>query len=200
MDADLLVAADTVARGRARRPVRVAIVADTHGRLDPRVAGIVKTCDMAVHGGDIGDAGILARLEPRGGRVFAVFGNNDVPAKWPEAERHLLDCLPEMLNLALPGGVLSVVHGHQTAARGRHERLRARFPDARAVVYGHSHRLIADRDASPWILNPGAAGSARTYGGASCMVLFASETLWRIKCFRFSLPSRAPPKAPARRP
>jgi predicted phosphodiesterase len=67
--------------------LRVAILADTHGSLDPRIAKLVRGCDIAVHGGDIGGAHVLARLEPRGGRVYAVRGNNDVAGKWPEEER-----------------------------------------------------------------------------------------------------------------
>ncbi len=71
--------------------IRVAILADTHGQLDPRIDALVRGCDIAVHGGDIGNAGILARLQPVSGRVYAVRGNNDVPRKWPEHERGLLE-------------------------------------------------------------------------------------------------------------
>ena len=167
--------------------IRVAILADTHGQLDPRVDALVRGCDIAVHGGDIGNAGILARLQPISGRVYAVRGNNDVPRKWPEHERALLDDLPQQATVQLPGGSLVIVHGHQTGAAGRHLRLRGQYPLARAIVYGHSHRLIADCDATPWVLNPGAAGHARTFGGPSCMILRATETEWRVESHRFDL-------------
>jgi len=165
--------------------VRVAILADTHAHLDPRVEELVADCDLAVHGGDIGNAAVLGRLQPRHARVVAVVGNNDLPHKWPEEDRHLLELLPEETEVSLPGGRLAVIHGHQTAARDRHERLRRRFPDVRAVVYGHSHRLVADREREPWVLNPGAAGKARTYGGPSCMILLASEHRWDLRIQRF---------------
>jgi putative phosphoesterase len=106
----------------------VAILADTHGRLDPRVEALVADCDLAVHGGDIGNAGVLERLRPRQGRVIAVTGNNDLPRKWPPEQRHVLDDLREHEALALPGGTLAVIHGHQIAARNRHARLRRRSP------------------------------------------------------------------------
>lgn len=169
---------------------RVAILSDTHGTLDDRIADLVTTCDLAIHGGDIGEAGVLAQLQPRWGRVLAVRGNNDVAETWPERDRELLDEIPDWLAVDLPGGRLMVTHGHQGPARDRHARLRRRFASARAIVYGHSHRLVLDRDALPWVLNPGAAGRARTYGGPSCLILTARQTDWDVQIHRFTLTSR----------
>ena len=180
--------------------VRIAIIADTHGQLDPRVAELVSRCDLAVHGGDIGNAGVLRALQPRTGRVHAVIGNNDVPHKWPEDERCLLATIPELARLALPGGELVVVHGHRLPARGRHERLRRQHPQARAIVYGHSHRLVADRGADPWVLNPGAAGRARTYGGPSCILLEAGERDWNLSVHRFEPRARRANRSSDRHP
>jgi putative phosphoesterase len=165
--------------------VRVALLADTHGRIDPRVGEIVAGCDLAIHAGDLGGAAVMRSLQPRAGRVIAVVGNNDIPHKWPAAERDLLSLLPEVVELTLPGGKLILIHGHQIPAQGRHARLRARYPEARAVVYGHSHRLVADLDGRPWILNPGAAGRARTYGGPSCMVVTTTTQDWTLETCRF---------------
>lgn len=166
--------------------VRVALLSDTHGVLDARIQTLVSHCDLAVHSGDIGSATVLAHLQPRLGRVLAVFGNNDVVPKWPAADQELLAYLPEWLELALPGGQLVAIHGHQTLARERHRALRGRFPQARAIVYGHSHQLSLDAEQLPWILNPGAAGRIRTHGGASCMVLTATPTTWQIETYRYS--------------
>jgi hypothetical protein len=165
--------------------IRIALLADTHGSLDPRIEELVTQCDIALHGGDIGGADILARLAPRSGRVHAVVGNNDTPSKWPEHQRGLLEGLPQVARLALPGGELVVVHGHRLAAKGRHERLRRQHPGARAIMYGHSHRLLVDRDIEPWVLNPGAAGRKRTHGGPSCMVLIVAEHRWSLAIHRF---------------
>jgi putative phosphoesterase len=165
--------------------IRIALISDTHGQLDPRVAELVRGCDLAVHGGDIGNADILRRLQPRSGQVHAVRGNNDLPSKWPETDHAILAQLPEQLGLTLPGGQLVLIHGHQSAASDRHQRLRRQFPNARAILYGHSHRLVADQDALPWVLNPGAAGRARTYGGPSCMILTASDRHWELESHRF---------------
>jgi putative phosphoesterase len=171
--------------------IRIALVSDTHGELDPRIGELVRGCDLALHGGDIGNAGVLTRLRPRAGQVHAVRGNNDVTSKWPEAEQTVLAGLPEQVVLALPGGQLVLIHGHQGSASGRHERLRRQFPNARAIVYGHSHRLVADQTAIPWLLNPGAAGRTRTYGGPSCMVLTARDGHWALATHRFPLAGNA---------
>lgn len=167
--------------------LRVAIVADTHGWIDPRIADLVADCDLAVHGGDIGNACVLARMQPRSGRVYAVRGNNDVGRKWPSEDRGLLGQIPDMATVELPGGSLVVVHGHRMAARSRHARLRRRHPDARAIVYGHSHHLVEDREQAPWVLNPGAAGRSRTFGGPSCIILTAGDQGWDLTLHRFAL-------------
>lgn len=169
-----------------RTPLRVAILSDTHGALDARVAEVVSRCDCAVHAGDIGNAAVLAALRPRSGQVLAVRGNNDTAAKWPPADHAVLDTLPDSTLLELPGGSLAVVHGHRAGGTaGRHARLRRQFPAARAVVYGHSHRLVCDQNDPVWVLNPGAAGRARTFGGPSCLILQAGSRVWRVEVLRF---------------
>ena len=171
----------------------VGVVSDTHGHLDPRVADAISGCDYAVHAGDVGGAAVLDALRSRIGNVVAVVGNNDVEAKWPVAERAWLRQLPAVAQLELPGGVLVVIHGDRILpANHRHQRLRVLYPHARAIVYGHSHCLREDREAIPWILNPGAAGRSRTYGGPSCMILHASHKRWRVRQFRFALQSGRP--------
>ncbi len=171
--------------------MRVGILSDTHGFLDPRIIDIVHDCDLAVHAGDIGNARVLQVLRVRGKRVMAVRGNNDTKQKWPREDRSALDALPDDLSVDLPGGCLVAVHGHNAGRPARrHTILRNLYPDARAIVYGHSHRLICDRSKRPWVLNPGAAGKNRTFGGPSCLVLSALHSNWRVEVFRFPATDR----------
>lgn len=166
--------------------LRILLLADTHGTIDGRIVRLALESDVVVHAGDIGGAAVLAALQPRRGRLVAVRGNNDVAANWPEQEGAQLAALPLNAELSLPGGVLVVVHGDRAGgAAGRHARLRRHYPEARAVVYGHSHRLDCDQTAVPWVLNPGAAGRSRTYGGPSCLLLHATESVWRVEVCRF---------------
>jgi putative phosphoesterase len=166
--------------------MRVLIVSDTHGQLDARIAALARECDLVVHAGDVGNATVLEALHTGGAKVVAVRGNNDVASKWPRAERAVLDALDDEALVDLPGGLLIAVHGDRYAPATRHARLRREHSDARAIVYGHSHRLVIDDAATPWILNPGAAGRARTYGGPTCLVLEARARDWRVEAHRFA--------------
>ena len=167
--------------------LRVALVSDTHGVLDERIAALVDDCDLVVHAGDVGDAGVLRQLQARGTPTIAVRGNNDTPQKWPTAQHEVLHALPDQGFVTLPGGLLVVLHGHRfDPVAQRHDRLRASFDDARAIVYGHSHRQVCDMSARPWVINPGVAGRERTFGGPSCAILKASAKHWTVAEHRFT--------------
>ncbi|WP_420429497.1 metallophosphoesterase family protein [Algiphilus sp.] len=165
--------------------IRLCLLADTHGILDPRIAAVAQGCDHVVHAGDIGSEAVLDECAAGTASVHGVRGNNDTAEKW-RGDPAICARLPASIRLALPGGTLAVVHGDAWPARDRHRRLRAAYPDAAAVLYGHSHRLIVDDSARPWILNPGAAGRARTYGGPSCLLLSVSDSAWEIAVQRFA--------------
>jgi putative phosphoesterase len=165
--------------------VRALLLADTHGVLDERIAALARECDIAVHAGDVGAAAVLDALQAGGAQVFAMCGNNDVPAKWSIDERTALATLHDVVRVELPGGVLVATHGDQFSPSKRHARLRAAFPEARAILYGHSHKLVIDDAEAPWDQNPGAAGRARTFGGPSCLLLNASASGWRVEARRF---------------
>ncbi|MEX0870644.1 MAG: metallophosphoesterase family protein [Aquisalimonadaceae bacterium] len=177
--------------------IRVAILSDTHGFLDSRIAARVASCDYAVHAGDVGGADVLCALHPRV-QVIAVRGNNDTHDRWAESEMNFLDNLPQQAELNLPGGLLVVVHGNDSRSLSdRHRYLRRQFPEARGVVYGHSHRLVMDCEALPWILNPGAAGRTRTNGGPSCLLLNCTDQGWQIEALQ--LPARKYPNRDGQR-
>jgi len=118
----------------------IGLIADTHGYLDPRVPPALLGVDLILHAGDIGSEDVLvalARIAP----VTAVTGNND---------RQLAHLgLPLRVELDFDGVKVHLVHRLIDAAPG---------PDARVVVYGHSHKaLVAEREGLLWV-NPGAAG------------------------------------------
>ncbi len=166
--------------------VSVALISDTHGALHPEIEKLVRQCDIAIHAGDICDGRILDRLQPRSGRVIAVAGNNDHERLWPADQRERVRALPQVARIDLPGGIVEIEHGHaHDWMKPSHEDLRNAHPEARLVVYGHTHSKIIDDFRKPWVVNPGAAGATRTHGGPSCLILYASEQHWRIDSHRF---------------
>lgn len=176
---------DRVDRFDATRNRRIGIVSDSHGPIDPRILQALESCDLLIHAGDLGGMAALDALAAIAETV-TVRGNNDTPGRWLVSERAQLAMLPEVLRINLCGGDLILAHGHQIRqARQRHCRLREAFPDALAVVYGHSHRLRIDMDAEPWVLNPGACGRTRTYGGPSALILARQGRRWTISTRRF---------------
>jgi predicted phosphodiesterase len=69
-------------------------------------------------------------------------------------EPALKQTLPLERVVEVEGARIGMVHIPGPAA-GRALRLRARFPGADAVVYGHTHVPEVSREERVWILNPG---------------------------------------------
>ena len=139
----------------SRDALRIAIVSDTHAYLDARIEQLIAECDYAIHAGDVMDARILARMRPRQ-QLFAVAGNNDEQGVWCGKEERFTRRLPDIVELELPSGRICVEHGHRFGfAQPDHEGLRAAHPEARLVIYGHTHKQLIDQSRDPWIANPG---------------------------------------------
>ncbi|WP_455207343.1 metallophosphoesterase family protein [Kaarinaea lacus] len=175
--ADLLIA--------SQPQMKIAIISDTHGSIAPGILSVIRETDLCIHAGDIGCAAVIQQLESENISVVAVLGNNDVVNKWPAQDSKWLEKIPSEQVVNLPGGQICVEHGHRIApVKLRHDKLRKKYNNAKAIVYGHSHQLVCDQEQVPWVLNPGAAGRSRTYGGPSCIILTAKHSRWTIKTYR----------------
>ncbi len=164
----------------------IAIISDTHGEVDPRIIDRVKSCDLVLHAGDIMGAAVLDCLKPRLRKVIAIKGNNDIYGIWSQTELAILDSMPETVEIDLPGGRLIMEHGDRIHdERLPHDLLRKQYPEAKLVVYGHTHISCIDQSQQPWIMNPGAAGRIRTKGGPSYVELVASQENWRLTSHKF---------------
>ena len=140
----------------------IAIIADTHmprgsRRLPDRCAELLREAEAVVHAGDFWALPALEEIEALNPRLHAVHGNVDEPA--------LRERLPETLAVAVGDGRrLAVIHD-AGAAKGRLARLRRRFPDADAVVFGHSHmplHEVGEGEAAGFeIFNPGSPTERR---------------------------------------
>jgi uncharacterized protein len=150
----------------------IAVISDTHMPRGNRAlpAACVKrlsAAELILHAGDVMAESALIGLEAIGPPVLAVHGNVD--------EKALVRRLPAQRTVEAGGARLGMVHD-AGPARGRLERMRRRFPDADAVVFGHSHIPLHECDGGFQIFNPGSAtdrrrqprhtmGLARTAGG-----------------------------------
>jgi uncharacterized protein len=163
--------------------VNVAVIADTHlprgrRRLPDACLERLRAADLVLHAGDLSTLDVLRELEALGPEVRAVHGNVDDAATRA--------ALPETLTIEAGGTRLGMIHD-AGPAKGRLPRLRRRFPDCAAVVFGHSHIPLHETDPGDGfqIFNPGSPtdrrrqphhtmGTATAEGGA---VTFALITL-----------------------
>jgi len=112
----------------------------------------LRVVERIVHAGDLSALSVLEDLEALGPAVSAVGGNVDEPA--------LAERLSAELELEVGGARLAVVHD-AGAAKGRLRRLRRRFTDADAVVFGHSHIPLHEAEGDFQIFNPGSPTERR---------------------------------------
>jgi putative phosphoesterase len=138
--------------------VRAALIADTHmprgaRRLPQECVRIVAAADLVIHAGDFMREEAYDEIAAIGPPLVGVYGNVDAK---PLRER-----LPERVEVDLGGAILGVVHDAGRAA-GRLARMRRAFPEAAAVVFGHSHIPLHERDPSGFqIFNPGSPTERR---------------------------------------
>jgi len=135
----------------------LAIISDTHlprgGRvLPPACVERLREADAILHAGDLMELSVLARLEALGPPVYAVRGNVD--------SAELQARLPLTRIVEVAGARIAMVHDGGPAA-GRLERLRRRFPDSDAVVFGHSHLPLHEERDGFAIFNPGSPTERR---------------------------------------
>jgi putative phosphoesterase len=147
--------------------MRVGVVADTHcpefvDHLPPRLFEVLQPVDRIVHAGDIDGNETLDALR-RIAPVDAVRGDHD----------RTLD-LPISREIEVAGKRIVIVHGNRSRwleepntmlwtlslgyfrpHRGLPRTLRRRFPNADAIVYGHTHRSKAETIDGVLLFNPG---------------------------------------------
>ncbi len=132
---------------------RIGILSDTHSCWDDRYAAHFKDCDEIWHAGDVGDIGIIRRLEEVVPVVRAVRGNidhGDVCRRCGEIEQFTVEGL-------------NVWMTHIAGYPGRYspgvKRLLAEN-HVNIMVAGHSHilKVMPDPELGLLHINPGAAG------------------------------------------
>jgi putative phosphoesterase len=141
----------------------IAIVGDTHmpkgkRRLPERALELLRASDLIVHTGDFTGIEALELFAAIGPPLVAVAGNVDEPA--------VHEVLPAETTFTVGESArVGLVHDAGPRA-GRLARMRRRFPEADAVLFGHSHLPLHERadEADPGsfqIFNPGSPTERR---------------------------------------
>ena len=132
--------------------IRIGVIADTHGRLDPVVRRHFKGVDYIFHAGDIGDRSVIEQLEQIA-PVTAVSGNVD----GDEQNGFSSEVIIELAGRRIAMRHILYERGKMTK-EGRAVLDRER-PDI--CIFGHTHQPKADWFGKTLLFNPGSAGPKR---------------------------------------
>lgn len=141
--------------------MRIAVLADTHGKLPPSVADDLRTADEIWHLGDFCDPRMLAAVRGLGPAFHGVLGNRDYGLVLPE--KRLLE-------------------------RGGHSFLLIHIPPRRLegaefLLHGHTHVPRDEQAGATRVLNPGTVGMPNHGAPTSYAWLEigpAGEVAWRV--------------------
>jgi putative phosphoesterase len=167
--------------------MRIGLVADTHGRLDPALAVLFAGCDLIVHAGDVDTAPVLRGLgciAP----VRAARGNGD--------DGPFGASLPESLRLSLGGVHALVIHEGRADAPSPALRRLLREAPTDLVIHGHSHHPGSAWHGSTLFVNPGSAGPRRFALPCTASVLTVEGR--RVEIRWYDLAAGAPSERPPR--
>ncbi|MFN8151304.1 MAG: metallophosphoesterase family protein [Solirubrobacterales bacterium] len=136
----------------------IAILGDTHmprgsRRLPDGCVRLLGRSELIVHTGDFHRLETFELIASIGPPLIAVAGNVD--------ERALADRLPQETTFEIGARTVGLVHD-AGQKDGRLARMRRRFPGADAVIFGHSHLPLHERDDDGFqIFNPGSPTERR---------------------------------------
>lgn len=144
------------------------VLADTHiprraKALPEALMPHLQRADLILHAGDLISPSVLDDLAARA-PVRAVKGNVD----GPEVE------LLETLELNFGGAKVAMIHD-SGRKEGRRKRMKARFSDARVVVFGHSHVPLLEDEDGLLLLNPGSPTDKRRQPRPSFALLHVED-------------------------
>jgi uncharacterized protein len=135
----------------------LAVVSDTHlprrtRRLPAGCVERMRAADAILHAGDFIELPVLEEIAALGPPLHAVRGNVD--------SAELQARLPLTRVVEAGGARIAMIHDAGPAT-GRLGRMRRRFPDADAVVFGHSHLPLHETARGFAIFNPGSPTERR---------------------------------------
>ena len=158
----------------------VAVIADTHlprgsRRLPDSCLRRIAAADLLIHAGDFSTAAAYEEIAAIGPQLVGVHGNVD--------DETLRRRLPSQTVIELAGARLGVIHDAGPRS-GRAARMRRAFPDADAVVFGHSHQPLIETADGFQIFNPGSPTERRRAPTQTMGVLEAESGELRFRHLR----------------
>ena len=143
--------------------MKIGVISDTHGWLDPKVLELFNGVSHILHAGDIGPDAIIGELETIA-PVTAVIGNTDTSSNFR---------LTEVVTLA---GRKFLVH-HIVDPYALKEELQLRVARERpdVVVFGHTHKAFCETSNGVLFFNPGSAGKPKFGRGRTAAILHCEE-------------------------
>ena len=129
--------------------MKIGLLSDTHGYLDPRIPAHFAGVAHILHAGDIGQSAIITALE-KIAPVTAVLGNNDVGLAFRETE---------ILPLAGRKFLLHHIVEPTRPSPPLRDLLTREHPDL--VIFGHTHKPCDQTLGAIRYLNPGYSGRPR---------------------------------------
>jgi putative phosphoesterase len=144
--------------------MKLGVLSDTHGFLDPRIPELFAGVNHILHAGDIGHPSLILDLEAIA-PVTAVLGNTD--------DSRISFRETEVVQL----GVWNFLVHHIVEPRRLTDRLRDRVareqPDV--VIFGHTHKPFCERINGTLFFNPGYCGKPKFAQPRSVAILHCDE-------------------------
>ena len=149
-----------------REYIHALVLSDTHGNSDA-VKAVLAACPQAEYIFHLGDYVRDARYidENTRARVFSVKGNCDMGEAANKFEE-----------VVLAGQKIILTHGHLLKVKYSYERAfyYAQEHEAKAIIFGHTHRQYCEYIDGIWMINPGSAGESGS-GGIEYATLLISD-------------------------
>jgi putative phosphoesterase len=143
--------------------MKIGVISDTHGFLDPKIFQLFSGVGHILHAGDIGYSSIILELGEIA-PVTAVRGNTDMDLPFKETETVELSGRKFLVH--------HIINPYEPAERVS-GRIRREKPNV--VVFGHTHRSSCETVGDILFLNPGYSGKPKYGTGRSVAILHCDE-------------------------
>ena len=144
--------------------MKIGVISDTHGFLDPQIFKLFAGVEHILHAGDIGYPSLILELQEIA-PVTAVLGNTDGGFDFRETE-----------TLELAARKFLVHHIVNPFTPTDKLKLRMARENPNVVVFGHTHKRFSETIGGIFYFNPGYAGKPKFGAERSVAILHLNET------------------------